>query len=244
MPPRTFIPFGADHVSILVLIGLAAGAAAFGRRGLRRSAGRDRVWRRSAAALLLVNELSSWGVALASGVARVPCQLCDVALLLTVWGLWTLRGGVCRLAYFWALAGSLQAILTPDLARGFPDYWWIKFFITHGGVVVAAVYLAVTGRVAATTGSVWRVWALTNAYAAAAGALNWLQGTNYGYLAAKPSQPSLLDWLGPWPYYIVGMDALALGFLFLCYGLLKILRGMPAVGYTDEGKLAGEGPAG
>ena len=49
-------------------------------------------------------------------------------------------------------------------------------------------------------GSVWRVFALTQAYLAATLVVNLCTGANYGYLLAKPSNPSLLDHLGPWPW--------------------------------------------
>jgi hypothetical integral membrane protein (TIGR02206 family) len=93
----------------------------------------------------------------------------------------------------------------------------VKFFVTHCGVVLSVIYLAVTGRVAPTQRSIWRVWALTNVYAAIAGLVNWTFGTNYGYLASKPTQPSLLDYFGPWPWYILVMEAVALASFYLCY---------------------------
>ena len=132
---------------------------------------------------LLCNEVTAWGVAIAHGQIRVPLQLCDLALLLSVWALWSLRPTVSQVAYFWGLAGSLPAILTPDLRGGFSDYWWVKFFITHGGMVLAVTYLALTGRVQPTHRSLWRIFGLTNLYVAGAGLLNWLFGTYYGYLA-------------------------------------------------------------
>ena len=213
--PSPFTLWGPDHVTVLVLTVGGALALVGTRASMRRVS--DVSVRRVAALVLLGNELISWMWAAAHGVVRVPLQLCDLALVLTAVALLTLRPRVTELAYFWGLAGSLQAILTPDLHDGFPDYWWVKFFITHCGVVLSAVYLAVTGRVASTGRSVWRIWGLTNLYAALAGMVNWAFGTNYGYLARKPMHPSLLDYCGPWPGYILVMEVLALGLLFLAY---------------------------
>ena len=219
---RGFVPFGPDHLAVLGCLALVAGALIVGRRWLR---GRDDCWvRRGIAALLAGNELIGFGIALRHGVIGVPLQLCDLALILTVWALLTLRPFVSQVAYCWALAGSLQAILTPDLVHGFPDYWWVQFFLSHCGVVLSVIYLAVSGRVVLTHRTVWKIWALTNVYAAGVGCVNWALGTNYGYLAHKPRQPSVLDFFGPWPYYILGMEGLALVFLYVCYAPFALGR--------------------
>ena len=220
--PAPFAPWGPDHLAVLVLTAAASAALAAGRDRLR---GRDdRRIRRAAAVALAANDLAAWLIAAAQGTFRVPLQLCDLTLVLMVWALWSARPVPATLAYFWALAGSLQAVLTPDLAWGFPDYWWVKFFISHCGMVLSAVYLAATGRVAASHGWVWRAFALVNAYAASAGLVNWLFGTNLGYLARKPAQPSLLDWFGPWPWYILVMEAAALASFYAWYAPFALAR--------------------
>jgi len=216
---QAFRPFGTDHLVILALTGLAALGLALSGRPTGRE---EDVWiRRALAAVLAGNEAVAFVAAAQHGVVRVPLQLCDLATGLSVWALLSLRPRVCELAFFWGVAGSLQAVLTPDLQRGFPDYWWVKFFLGHCLVVLSAVYLAATGRVGASHAGVWRAWGWTNAYALTAGAVNWTSGTNYGYLARKPMQPSLLDYFGPWPYYILVMEAAALGSFYLYRGLLR-----------------------
>lgn len=205
----------SDHHVVMALTAAGALALIAGRRHLQ--GGDDRVLRRWLAGLLAANETLSWAVGWSQGRFGLPLQLCDLALAMVVWGLWSLRPRVCELAYFWALAGSVQAILTPDIATSFPDYWWVQFFVGHCGVVLSAVYLAASGRVRPTHASVWRTWLVTNAYAAIAGLINGVARTNLGYLAHKPAHPSVLDAFGPWPWYIVGMEVVALGLLYLFY---------------------------
>lgn len=220
--PGRLTLWGPDHLTVLLLTAAGVLALLVNRRRLRRA--QDERFRRGVAIVLLVNELSAWLWAAAHGAARIPLQLCDLALFLTVVALWTLQPAMTEVAYFWGMAGSLQAILTPDLRVGFPDYWWITFFITHCGVVLSVVYLAVTGRVAPVHRSVWRIWGLTNGYAAAVGVLNWAWGTNFGYLARKPTQPSLLDYFGPWPWYILVLEAAALASFFLYHAPFALIR--------------------
>jgi hypothetical integral membrane protein (TIGR02206 family) len=41
--------------------------------------------------------------------------------------------------------------------------------------------------------------------------VNWLTGANYGFLNRKPEINSVLDVLGPWPWYLLPEIALILG---------------------------------
>ena len=47
-------------------------------------------------------------------------------------------------------------------------------------------------------------------------------GTNFGFAARKPENPSLLDHMGPWPIYLVWMQVL--GGLFFSLLALPVLR--------------------
>ena len=218
----SFVPWGPDHQAVLLLTAIAAMTVILGRRHFEGAA--DRWARPGMAAVLVGNELLAWGISAAHGHVRFPLQLCDLALFATAWALLKPQRAVAEVAYFWGLAGSLQAVLTPDLRAPFPSYWWMTFFLGHCGVVLCAVYLAAAGDVRPTVRSVWRVWWLANGYAVVAGITNWMFGTNYGYLARKPMHPSLLDHLGPWPTYILGMEVVALASFALYYAPFVIAR--------------------
>ena len=213
---QAFQPFGPDHLTVLGIAGLLAAALIINAPRLRRlSAPSDRLIRQGLAVLIVGNEVLSWGYALWQGAFGLPLQLCDLAVLLTGWALVGSPRLVREVAVLWGLAGSSQAILTPDLTHGFPSYPWLVFFLGHGGVVASALYLLVRGHVSLTRASVWRVWLVSNGYVVMAGLMNGWLGTNYGYLARKPAHPSLLDVLGPWPFYILSVELIAL-VLFWC----------------------------
>lgn len=51
----------------------------------------------------------------------LPLNLCDWATAATVITLVTPNQRSYELAYFWALAGTLQGMFTPDVKLAFPD---------------------------------------------------------------------------------------------------------------------------
>jgi hypothetical integral membrane protein (TIGR02206 family) len=140
----------------------------------------------------------------------LPLQLCDAATFLAAAALWTRRRGLVEVLWFWAMAGTLQALLTPDVPDRYPGFLWFQYYVAHGGIVAAAVFLVVGLRLTPRRGAALRVAALTAAYAAAAGAVDLLTGGDYLYLRRPPLRPSLLDVMGPWPWYLLSATALAI----------------------------------
>jgi hypothetical integral membrane protein (TIGR02206 family) len=80
---------------------------------------------------------------------------------------------------------------------------------------VAAVVLTVGFGMRPREGAPWRALLLTNAYAGGFALVNVAFGTNFLYLRHKPGAPTLLDWMGPWPVYILVADVLAAALFWL-----------------------------
>jgi hypothetical integral membrane protein (TIGR02206 family) len=148
----------------------------------------------------------------------LPLHLCDLAVLLAVVALLTRNRTATEILYFWGLTGTLIATITPDVDRGFPDTRCLSFFALHGAVAIAAVVMVFGAGVRPGRNAVWRVFGITNGYAALVAVVDFAADKNFLYLRAKPSQPTLLDAMGPWPWYILAADVLALAL----FGLLMI----------------------
>ena len=210
--------FGPVHIAILSAIPvLAAILAAIdrwfstGRRGLRIGL----------AITLLLNSIVRYGYLASRGWLtfpyNLPLELCDATLCLMIVALFTLNQTIFELAYYGALAGTSMALLTPDLLEAFPSFSTVQFFVAHGLVLVSALYLVWSGQARPRPGSIWRAMLGLNIFAAIVGTFDLFFKTNYMYLRAKPRNPSLLDFLGPWPWYLAASEGIALGLFVLFY---------------------------
>jgi hypothetical integral membrane protein (TIGR02206 family) len=210
--------FSAEHLVVLLATAAAAVAAAL---LARRDPGgaRARLGARALAVALVVNEAAFHVVhQVDEGLSPrgdLPLHLTDAATIAAVIALWRESPLAFELTWFWAGSATLQALLTPDLRQPFPDYRWWWFVIAHAGVVVAAVLMAWGMRRTPRPGAVRRVfaWSLLVTGLAAIGCL--LFDGNYMFLRRKPRDDSLLDVMGPWPWYIVSAAAIALALFWL-----------------------------
>ncbi len=210
--------FGPAHLLILVSVPVLGLALA---KWCQRSEQCARGVRYGVALFLSANELVWYAYRFHYEGFRfphaLPLNLCDLTLWLTVAALLSLNQWAFELAYFAGIGGSGMAVLTPDLWAPFPSYPTIYFFLAHG-VVVAALLMLVWSKLAVPKpGCLRRALLLVNAYAAVIGVFNLVFGTNYMYLCSKPSGTSLLDYLGPWPLYIAGGEAIALVVFWLLW---------------------------
>jgi hypothetical integral membrane protein (TIGR02206 family) len=201
----------AEHVGALVATAAAVAAA---------TRARSEAVSRALAVVIGATYLVEHAYFIARGTwsldFNLPLHLTDVVTVVSVLALWTARPLLVELTWFWGLTASLQAVLTPDLGSAdFPELLWWTFFITHAGAVVAAVVLVIGRGIVPRPGAVWRVFGATLVVAAAAGAANLLTGGNYMWLREKPEAGSLLDFMGPWPWYILSAAVLALALFTL-----------------------------
>ncbi len=211
-PPRVFLPWGPSHLAVLTLTVLGAiGLVALARRADARTV---RVVGLVLAVVLAAVTLGYQVTAFdpARPGLTLPLQLSDLAPYAAAWAVVSGQRWATALTYYWGLTLSVQALLTPALGGGdFPAPSFLVFFTDHVLVVWIAVLLTWgLGRHPS-----WRDYRLalvaTVCWAVPAQVVNMLTGANYGYLDHKPETASLLNLLGPWPWYLLVEAALVVG---------------------------------
>ena len=213
--PPLLPPFGSAHLTALgatfLLTVLLILAARFYPRA--RFVG----WLQTLLAMLLISSYPAqilarfWADIEITRDMMFPLHLCDMAAITGFFALVFRHRLAAELTYFWGLAGTFQALLTPSTCFDYPSPAFFTFFQLHSGVVIAALYLPIGLGWRPARGAVLRAWRWGLGYMVLAGAVNLGIGSNYGFLREK-AEASLMDFIGPWPAYIGVMAVLALAF--------------------------------
>src|ERR1041385_1199237 len=169
----------------------------------------------------------------------LPLQLCDWGMVVVIVAMWTGSQRWFEVAYFWGIGGTLQAVLTPNLRYGFPDWRFISFFTSHSGIIVSVIFLMLTRQYRPYPMSIVRVWLWSEFYFVVTLAVDKLTGFNYGFLLHKPEAFSILSFLSDsWPLYLLQMHVMALLFFLVLYAPFALFdatkRGMIGKGGKQE----------
>jgi len=147
----------------------------------------------------------------------LPLYLCRIICFIALFAIAKRNRYWLGVIYFWILAGTLNATITPDLHNGFPHYDYLIYFPNHAGLVVLALYIPLVYKIDITLKDLWNAFLMINIYLVSIHLLNWILDANYMYTMAKPPVASLMDYLGPWPWYLVSGQLMGLAFFFLAY---------------------------
>ncbi|MCL6571778.1 MAG: TIGR02206 family membrane protein [Bacillus sp. (in: Bacteria)] len=205
-----FQMFSASHFFILaILILVSTGLYSY----------KDRLkadkWRHAEigiAILLIIMETSYHLWMYVNGIWHVsyaiPLELCSISLILTVLLLLTRKKIIYELLLFTALLGASQALVTPLLDFDFPHFRFLHFFYTHLMIIWVPLYFTWAKGYRPTIWSVVKVLVFLNVLLPIIIFINKMVDGNYLFLSHKPDSASLLDMLGPYPWYILSLEGL------------------------------------
>lgn len=174
------------------------------------------------AVFMLFNEIAYtiWSVVTGdwSPGYSLPLHLCDMAMFFSVAMLISKNYFLYEITYFWGIGGSLQTLITPDLyPYSFPHFIYFNFFFAHGAIVTAVLFMTFVEGFRPFKKSILKAIIFTNIYMAIISVVNILTDGNYMFLCHKPNSASIIDYLGPWPWYILGLEFIGSAIMCILY---------------------------
>ncbi|MFC4408852.1 TIGR02206 family membrane protein [Chungangia koreensis] len=214
-----FVMFSAAHwfaISVIVI-------AAILLFTMKNRINPHQKWERFVAVTLLIMDLGYHVWLISSNRWRLmdslPLELCSLSLLAAIVLLWTGNRKLYPFVFFAGIGGALQAVLTPVLDLSYPHFRYFHFFYTHGGIILTALYFTWVKGYRPTFKGVLQTMLTLNLLLPVIFLVNLLVEGNYMFLRMKPVNGSLLDYLGPYPWYLLSLEAVA----FLMFSILWLL---------------------
>ena len=149
----------------------------------------------------------------------LPLELCSISLIATIVLLWSGNKLLYGFVFFAGIGGAFQAMLTPVLDLGFPHFRFFHFFYTHIGIILTALYYTWIKGYKPTFKGILITMFVLNVWLPLIFTINILTQGNYMFLREKPLSGSILDFLGPYPWYILSLEIVAF-LIFLCLWLI------------------------
>lgn len=148
----------------------------------------------------------------------LPLHLCGLGIIISAVMLWKKDEKLYDFLYFWGTAGATQALLQPNLSiYNFPHYRFLQFFVSHGFFVAAVIFATFILNFRPRFKSIYKAFVITNIFAFFIGIFNFASGSNYMFIAHKPETASILDFMGPWPLYLIPLEFIALFMFTIVY---------------------------
>src|SRR5438552_2458223 len=227
-----FQPYGLPHLTVIfltIVLPFVLAAIVWRTKSLRA----EKVIVGVLSAVLVLNYVVYLIFIRSRGITTwqqmLPMQLCDWGMVVVIVAMCTGNQRWFEVAYFWGIGGTLQAVLTPNLRFGFPDWRFISFFTSHSAIIVGVVFLMLTSGYRPYPMSIVRVWLWSEFYFVATLVIDKLTDVNYGFMLHKPEAFSILSFLSDsWPLYLLQLHGVALLFflgLYAPFAVYDVARG-------------------
>lgn len=210
---QAFIIFSSHHLTVIFGIGLTVLLMGLYSKQQKLKYFPSRKFEKGFAVSLLGTEwlyyvwlgsTGKWSVS-----HSLPLELCSISLYAAIILLWTNNRRLYPFVFFAGIGGAIQAIITPDLELSFPHFRFFHFFYTHTGIILTALYFTWIKGYRPSFPKVIQTMLILNGFAIIIYVINLIVHGNYMFLRNKPKAGSLLDYLGPYPLYLLSLQGVA-----------------------------------
>ena len=208
-----FMLFGPDHLAIIAFF-ILLNLSFFWLRKLKSERFRQYL-RIGMAITLLLFEVAwqVWNIAIGEWNIRenLPLHMCSLFLFINAIMVMTRSKTLYELSYCLGIGSGLMAFLTPDPGPyGLWHFVPVQTIFGHGLLVTLTIYMTIVEGFRPS----WRSIGKTIVFGVSAMILSYgvnrLLDSNYMFTMGKPASASLLDVLGPYPWYLLSMAGVGL----------------------------------
>ncbi|MFT4611023.1 MAG: putative integral membrane protein (TIGR02206 family) [Glaciecola sp.] len=147
----------------------------------------------------------------------LPLYLCSLLGIIIPIFTYYRKYWMFEILVFWIIAGTLQGVITPDIAEGFSSLDYFRYWIVHLGLLIVIAYNIFVFKLRPKLKSVFKSFMALQLYVIMMIVINYVLEANYFYLNRKPESASLLDYFGEWPYYIVVAQLIIIPLFLIIY---------------------------
>ena len=216
---QAFESYTSMHLSPVILISVFCLAVIFGAKNLNE--GNQRLvgtcFASIAALAVITRMIFIYYEGIFSIKSELPFHLCRILALSSPFVMYFKNERWINAMYYMATVGALQSILTPELSYGMPHYEYLLYWILHTILFWVPFYAIIVYKIRPDFRGVKEALIFCNVAMIFTLIVNLCIGSNYLYTRNKPSTGSMLDFMGPWPWYLVTAQFIAFALFFLAY---------------------------
>lgn len=154
----------------------------------------------------------------------VPLHMCNFLPFILVWVYATKSRVIWATVFFWIILGVSQANFTPSVDYSLFHYDAIRYWMVHMGLVLLALYPAISWNWELELKDVSRTIIWLNVAAVFIYGMNLLLDSNYLYVMGKPPGTTFFSLLPPWPTYILVLEVIVIVWSLMVLGVFKLIK--------------------
>ena len=147
----------------------------------------------------------------------LPFHLCRILTFFVPFMMFRPNKKLFDVLYYLIVVGVTNAIITAEIDFGFPHYGYFLYWLIHEGLLLLPVYAIFVFGFRPTFAGIWKALLTINVYLELMFIVNRLTDGNYLYASHKPNVPTLIDYLGDWPVYLLSLELIMVMMSLLIY---------------------------
>ncbi len=156
--------------------------------------------------------------------SSLPLQMCAISGILSGVVLLFPKQWSYEILYYWGIPGAFHSLLTPEFTLGTDGLFFIEYFVSHGGIIFAALWATMILKMRPRKGSWWRVFLWSQLLLPIVGGMNWILDANYMYICKPPivENPFIV---GDFPFHLIGLEFAGLlhfALVYLPFGIIYL----------------------